>query len=294
MHDNKQLFDFMLRRVHDVAADNGLKAPQAFGRWFAEMYFQNPHDIFISDGSGDAKIDLFFNTTNGREVRHCVVNTKFTEKYGATAPVAFYNEVTSFWQAFANKGNRGSYLASVVRPELRPRYKKLFQHFEEDRADLFFVTNSRRNENQSQVIKSYGVQVFHLEDILQFMADYIEDAMPHTAPLTLTGISTVLSAGKHDSEVPTSIVFARLTDFLDYMEDDPYDLLFARNVRLSLGNTQVNREIRDTFRDTPKEFAFSHNGITVLCERLSFDPGAHEVHIVNPRIVKPNRHLATA
>jgi hypothetical protein len=59
MYENKQLFDFMLQRVREVGASNGLKPPQAFGRWFAAMYFENPQKIYISDGAGDAKIDLF-------------------------------------------------------------------------------------------------------------------------------------------------------------------------------------------------------------------------------------------
>src|SRR5436309_12363489 len=143
MYENKQLFDFMLRRVQEVGTIYGLKRPQAFGRWFAEMYFQNPRDIFISDGSGDAKVDLFFNVTNGKSNEHCIINTKFTETYNSLAPVAFYNEINAFWQAFANQGNRGSYLSSIVRPELRPHYKKLFQHYGEGRAHLLFVTNSR-------------------------------------------------------------------------------------------------------------------------------------------------------
>ena len=40
------------------------------------------------------------------------------------------------------------------------------------------------------------------------------------------------------------------------MDKDPYNLLFARNVRLTLGNTSVNAEIRETFNYCPKEFAF--------------------------------------
>lgn len=291
MYENSQLFEFMLRRVGAVGDENGLKPPQAFGRWFAEMYFQSPHDMYIADGAGDAKIDLFFSTKNGSSTEHCILNTKFTNKYNSLAPVGFYNEVIAFWQAFANDGNRAAYLANIVRPELRPRYKKLFQYYDEGNANLFFVTNSRRNDAQIHAIKACKVQVFHLEDVLQFMVDYIEDAMPHTADLLLTGISTVLSAGEQDSEVPTSIVFARLADFIKHMDDDPYDLLFARNVRLSLGNTPVNKEIRDTFRDSPKEFAFSNNGITILCEKLTHDPGAHEVIITNPRIVNGSQTL---
>jgi hypothetical protein len=123
------------------------------------------------------------------------------------------------------------------------------------------------------------------------MQDNIEDAMPHTPSLLLTGISTVLSAGVEDSLVPTSIVFARLSDFINYMEDDPFELLFARNVRLSLGNTQVNSEIKETFIHSPKEFAFSNNGITLLCESFKHEPGKREVAIVNPRIVNGSQTL---
>jgi len=289
--ESKQLFEFMLKRIGDVGAEKGLATPQAFARWFAEMYFQSPHEMFVSDGSGDGKVDLFFRTVNdGEGAHHYVLNTKFTAKYNAAAPVAFYDEVTRFWQAFANKGNRASYL-SVVQADLKQRYRKLFDLYDAGRVSLFFVTNHRINEKQHEAVKSCGVELFHLEDVLQFMVDYIEDAMPHTPSLLLTGISTVLSADKHDTEVPTSIVFARLKDFILYMDKDPYDLLFARNVRLTLGNTSVNAEIRETFNECPKEFAFSNNGITMLCEDVSHDLGSHEVTIVNPRVVNGSQTL---
>lgn len=291
MYENKKLFDFLIRRVRDTAALRGLNPPQAFGRWFAELYFQNPLELFISDGSGDAKIDLFFKASSGSKIEHHILNTKFTENYDVLAPVSFYNEITAFWQAFANSGNRNNYLSKVARSDVRRHYKTLFKEYDAGRAHLVFVTNCRRNERQFEAVKSSGVKVFHLEDVLQFMVDYIEDAMPRTAPLRLTGISTVLSAGQSDSDVPTSIVFARLIDFIEYMDDDPYDLLFARNVRLSLGKTPVNREIRYTFEDTPKEFVFSNNGITILCESLKHDPGARELIVTNPRIVNGSQTL---
>lgn len=101
----------------------------------------------------------------------------------------------------------------------------------------------------------------------------------------------MLSADKRDTMVPTSIVFAKLTDLIRYMEDDPYDLLFARNIRLVLRNSKVNPEIRFTFREEPTEFVFSNNGITLLCEGHSHDPGTQEVSIENPRIVNGSQTL---
>jgi hypothetical protein len=290
MYEQKHLFDFIVERIEDTGSENGLKLPQAFGRWFACMYFDKPQNFSISDGSGDGKVDLFFQTTDGRNVDHFVLNTKFTEKYNTPAPVAFYDEINRFWQAFANRANRDAYL-SVVRTELKAKYRKLFEYYDNGNAQLFFVTNHRRNERQFSTVKATGVQIFHLEELLQFTLDYLEDAMPRTPGMTLTGINTVLSADKRDTEVPTSIVFAKLIDFIKYMGGDPYDLLFARNVRLSLGNTPVNKEIRATFRDSPTEFVFSNNGITMLCERHTHDPGKQEIAIENPRIVNGSQTL---
>ena len=71
------LFKFMLERVKETQKQHLEAEPQAFGRWFAQTYFMNPQDMFVSDGSKDGKIDLFFTTHNGQTVQHHVVNTKF-------------------------------------------------------------------------------------------------------------------------------------------------------------------------------------------------------------------------
>jgi hypothetical protein len=58
MQTKLDIFDFILQRVTEVADATGLQMPQAFGRWFLEMYFLKPHDLFVSDGARDGKVDL--------------------------------------------------------------------------------------------------------------------------------------------------------------------------------------------------------------------------------------------
>jgi hypothetical protein len=292
MYEKKQLFDFMMGRIQEVGREFGLKEPQAFARWFCGMYFLDARKILTTDGGGDGKVDLTFQVADNRGVEDYVINSKFTTKYDAITPVSFYNEITSFWRAFANKGTRKQYLQSI-RSELRGHYKRLLEGYDNGKTNLIFITNHRRNDVQFEAVKSYQVRVFHLEDVTQFMVDHIEDAMPRTAPLLLTGISHVLSPDRQDTSVPTSIVFARLIDFLKYMDDDQLDLLFARNVRVSLGDTEVNKQICKTFDEQPGEFAFSNNGITMLCERHRHDPGSKELNIENPRIVNGAQTLHT-
>jgi hypothetical protein len=287
------LFQFMLDRVQYTQQKHLDGQPQAFGRWFAELFFLNPQDIFVSDGSKDGKIDLFFTTHNGKTVTHHVVNTKFTSDYNKIAPPSFYQELTYFWRAFENRDARAPYLQKAVKQELRPRYRRLFEHYDDGTAELMFVTKHRRNEAHFEQVRNVPAKIFHLDDLIQCIVDDIDGAMPRTPSISLNGIHGVLSPDKDDTEVATSIVFARLLDFIRYMESDPFDLLFNRNVRvaLSISRSDVNRAIQDTFRDSPREFAFSNNGITMLCEKQHYDPGKKILTLDNPRVVNGSQTL---
>jgi hypothetical protein len=292
--DKSDLFEFMLDRVKETQKQHLDAEPQAFGRWFAELFFMNPHDIFVSDGSKDGKIDLFFTTDNGKAVLHHVLNTKFTKEFNKIAPPSFYQEIKYFWQAFENRAARAAYLEKAVKLELRPRYKQLFERYDNGAAELMFVTNHRCNEAHFEQVKNIpALKVFHMDDLIQCLVDDIDGAMPRTPPISLNGIHALLPADKADTEVATSIVFARLLDFIRYMESDPFDLLFNRNVRvaISISRSKVNRAIRDTFKSSPKEFAFSNNGITMLCEKQHYDPGQKVLTLENPRVVNGSQTL---
>jgi hypothetical protein len=291
--DKNALFDFMLSRVKDTQKAHLDDEPQAFGRWFAGLFFMNPQDMFVSDGSKDGKIDLFFTTHNGKSVLHHVLNTKYTRDFNKIAPPAFYQEIKYFWQAFENRDARSGYLEKAVKAELRPRYHHLFERYDNGAAELMFVTNHRCNEAHFEQVKNIQqIKVFHLDDLIQCLVDDIDGAMPRT-PIRLHCAQAPLSPDKADTEVATSIVFARLIDFIQYMSGDPFDLLFNRNVRvaISISRSTVNRSIRDTFKENPKEFAFSNNGITMLCEKQHWDPGEKVLTLENPRVVNGSQTL---
>ena len=280
--------------MHQVTSRQyGLDAPQAFGRWFLEMYFCDSHDVFISDGTKDGKVDVFFATHNATAVDYHVMNLKYTQDYNKTAPVAFYEEIVYFWRAFDNKESREAYLQRAVKAELRPRYRRLFEAYDAGAAQLMFVTNHQLNERQYEQVAQLPVEIFHLDDLVQYLIDDLDGAMPRTPSITLAGIHSVPAPYEEATDVHTSIVFARLIDFIRYMQRDQYDLLFMRNVRvaMSFGRSPVNRAIRDTFRDDPKEFAFSNNGITLLCEKQTYYSGIKELILENPRVVNGSQTL---
>jgi hypothetical protein len=162
MPDKRELFDFMLDRVKDTQRETGYAEPQAFGRWFLQMYFQSPGNIVVSDGTHDGKVDTFFTTDDRRTVTHHILNTKYTRNHIKQAPAQFYEEVLAFWQVFDNKAGRERFLETSVKAELRPHYRQLFDAFDRGTGRLMFVTNYRRNDNRYSLIEKAPVETFHL------------------------------------------------------------------------------------------------------------------------------------
>jgi len=73
----KDLFDFMIRQIKHTGDSHGDRMPQAFGRWFAQMYFPGDPKIEISDGTGDGKVDLLVRSHVAQSVHFNILKTKF-------------------------------------------------------------------------------------------------------------------------------------------------------------------------------------------------------------------------
>jgi hypothetical protein len=287
---DQQIFAALVRRIKDVALANKLPIFQALPRWFIPIYYDaKPGQISIMDAKGDGKADSSFEITEKNQKIRVLINSKFTMTYNKLAPPAFYDELLKYKLAFDKKSLREEFLAKTVRHELRAKFVRYFDEFDQGRLRLFFLTNCRQNDNQMWATED--VECYHFEDIAGFVIDDLEVLIPRTKDLSLKSISQVLSPGEQETEIPTSVVFAKLIDFITYMDNDPLDLLFARNVRLNLGNTPVNDGIRDTFKYQPKEFAFSNNGITMLSESIHHDPGTSILTLSNPRVVNGSQTL---
>jgi hypothetical protein len=70
--------------------------------------------------------------------------------------------------------------------------------------------------------------------------------------------------------------------------------LFRPNVRQSLGLTnKINKGMKQTINSDPEHFFFYHNGITALCEKLSFDPASPKLNLYGLGVVNGCQSLTT-
>ncbi|HJP58882.1 MAG TPA: AIPR family protein [Gemmatimonadaceae bacterium] len=76
--------------------------------------------------------------------------------------------------------------------------------------------------------------------------------------------------------------------FLDIMDKDQHERLFAQNVRTDL-RTRVNRTIRETYEAEPHTFWLGNNGLYVVCSRAS--QVGRTLNLIYPSIINGSQTL---
>ena len=131
-----------------------------------------------------------------------------------------------------------------------------------------FATNAVATQACTDAAAAVSVSVYDRNEIAE---RYIEsDAPDRIRGIKAFDVSDIgfleFSAGQ---KAKLYLITAKATDLLrlDGLADGS---LFAQNVRLSLGNTKVNRDVAKTIDDQNKHLFFPmyHNGITIICRHV--------------------------
>lgn len=132
----------------------------------------------------------------------------------------------------------------------------------------WFVTNSSVDENGMLAANATAIAVYDRSAI----ADrYVEidapDVVEGTAEFDVSDNGFLEFAAGDRAKL--FLITAKADDFLK-LGGIADGSLFAQNVRLSLGNTKVNKGIIDTISDQAKHLFFPmyHNGITIICRNV--------------------------
>jgi hypothetical protein len=149
----------------------------------------------------------------------------------------------------------------------------------------FSVPWSRAGEDRLQELSAdgfvYGAQLIQLFQMSK------EGATPPADPLELR-FTESMTVDDIDRGLTSYVFAAYLKDFVDFMDHDVEDRLFARNVRLDL-RSKINKQIRQTYIDAPHEFWYSHNGITVVCAKAEIR--GKTARLVLPSVINGSQTL---
>ena len=132
----------------------------------------------------------------------------------------------------------------------------------------WFVTNSKVDENGLRAADATGISIYDRSGIAsRFVEIDAPDIVEGTANFDVSDNGFLEFAAGEKAKL--FLITAKADDFLNLggINDGS---LFAQNVRLSLGNTKVNKDITQTLYDQAKHLFFPmyHNGITVICRKV--------------------------
>jgi hypothetical protein len=257
---------------------------QAFIDWYVEAEFGGV-DWRFTDGPNDGGIDAVVWRGGDDAPRVIVMQSKFTERI-ESKPLAAkaYREFREVVDAFYHRGQELDELLSRVRPELKQIYRKVIRLLDgnwlsEKKAFRCITTSKRAPRFEfDRVPKNNFV---YGNDILRLYAQYRRVWTPKAPDLVLK-VEDKLSYIDRRREGTSYLFNAYAADFRKYLEKTDVARLVARNIRYELGKS-IGRQIRATYEDSPHDFWYFHNGITVVCD--DFQERDRKATLTNPSVI---------
>lgn len=278
--------------------DKGRPESAAFLNWFLEDVF-NLYDVdaddAICDGNHDQGIDGIYVSDVDQEI--VFFQSKLRQNPDGTLGDVALKEFTGSVGQFDTPEKANSMAANTKNAEL----KKLIDRTKiADRLNAgytlrgVFITNAPADENANNYIAAHPH--ISLYDRTRIAAEYVDI----DAPEGVEG-ATVLSVFESVMIVYAAGAEAAMYQFLTPAADVvalkgiPDHTLFAQNVRLPLGNTSVNRGIRESLGDqsSHSKFPLFHNGITILCDTAEVADEGASLKITNYVVVNGAQTVTT-
>jgi hypothetical protein len=267
-----------LKKLIEPYAFKGRGESASFLNWFLENVYRLGDveaDDAICDQSNDKGIDGIFVDNTAQEIHF--FQSKITQKDNRTIGDADLKAFIGSLEQFQSSdsidrllnGNANEDLKKIIR---RERLAQLVGDGYKVRP--VYVGNLTKDQNTEEYLTH--APDFEIYDIPRIILEYIDfesdEGVKGNFEFDISYAGCLEVQGEGD--VKTFVFPARSVELvtLDGIVDDS---LFKQNVRLTLGNTSVNKGIADSIKDKGehKNFPLYHNGITMLCDEAEIVDG---------------------
>jgi hypothetical protein len=289
-----------------------LKDDDLFVAWFMKCFVTDTEAEGVASlvgGSKDKTIDAVHIDETARKV--FIVQCKYRQKTSAGTEkrsdiLAFADLARSLTDEEAFRTYRIDLAAPVAGKvdEARKRIKSRGY-----RLQLYFVTTGKcssplikeADSMVSRVSAEADIDIIDGKRVLRLLSDYLDGVAPPVPLLEIElesgqGIKLggVLQRFDQQTRIESWVVPVTV-DQIARMYENAGIRLFARNVRGFLGNTQINRNMKDTLDNEPEFFWYYNNGVTIVCdsaEQVSRS-GNKVLRLVNPQIINGQQTTRT-
>ena len=271
---------------------SGLKSSTEKGRRFLDycvssLYPEDP-DLTIFDGSGDGGIDAYKITNGvsyGLTVRDefLIIQSKYGESL--SGPDTIRAEIAKIEELFEDEEYSGR--ALDVYNELR-RFVNSKGRVNSAVVKIVFLTSDPLTESEKETLiksskrleRTLGVDVVCENiDLECIFSDRVD-----------SGVYNLNSLGLLPIDSRTLIATVPIEEIYDlYVESSKRTgndkVLFSRNLRQFVGDTKVNKEIKQTLTLNPEEFGKRNNGLKVISNKVSYDINTGKFILDSPSII---------
>ena len=275
--------------------EKGREEARSFLNWFLENIFRlDPieADDCICDKPNDRGIDGIYVDNNQSEI--IVLQGKIKQKESSIGDLPL-RELAGTMTQLESQGSVDALLSGGGNEDLKNLIDRLKIRDLVSKGYIVvgaFISNQPLDENGRDFIQSHGrIRVYDRTRIAsEFIDINAESGVNETFSFDASYITPlVLTTG---SGVKSFILPVQAKELVKMagIEDGT---LFAQNVRQSLGNTKVNKAMRESVIDGSQHqfFPLYHNGVTILCESASLTED--KVKIQNYVVVNGAQSIST-
>src|SRR6266481_2281041 len=258
---------------------------QAFVAWYIEADF-GAVTWHFTDDVHDSGIDAVVWTPEDTPPV-TIIQSKFAENIGkGRLGKKAYHEFKSVVDAFRHGDDRFESLVTEARSDLRRIYRRAYETLGDQdnwfqKKKAFRLITSRLPRRKYQFGDIPQDHFLYGDELLRLYADFRQAQTPRARDLTLR-IEDKLSYAQGPRGVTSYLFSAQVSDFHRYLQTYDVPRLLARNIRYDLGS-RVGEDIRKTYEQSPNDFWYFHNGLTIICD--DFVERNKEATLVAPSVV---------
>lgn len=246
-------------------------------------------ETLICDGTQDKGIDAIF--VDDQEMRILVFQGKYKQNDNMTFGDTDLQRLAGAIAFFENEENVQNLLNSDANAEVKSLVKEfnILDKVSDYSVEMHFISNALPTKEANDYKANFDNLYFCDINLMKDRYKYIKKEPLVSGMKTFTDIefsNSILEDIDSGKGIKSLFVVLPASQLIEL--DGLSDLtLFNKNVRLSLGNTRVNRSIRKTINNTDENLYFPifHNGISIVCEKMTLDEENLTLEIENYSVV---------
>jgi hypothetical protein len=253
----------------------------------------------ITDGTADRGVDAFyFDERHGALTLH-LFNFKYRENFEQSSKNFPSSEIDKMLGFVADFVGQKPTLIKLCNTLLVPKIKHVWQKFQSPIFSIVihFASNGSKLIDAERSRLQLSLGQYRFASFVEHDLDSIVDQfIRRNEPQISESLQLMENQyfERTDGNIRGLIATIRATDLIELIKDPMHPSqirreFFNENIRVYLGTkNSVNKSIVETASGgSPSDFWYLNNGITIVCDKYSFNPGipSPKIDLRNPQIV---------